>query len=140
MPTNTLEDCRLFPLRSFRDERGGLAVVEEGLDLSFTPRRIFFLHDISPGASRGGHAHRRSDEVVIALKGQVTVRLFDGNEKREYNLTDTSKGLYLPPMIWIDLYGFTENSIVLALASHQFDESDYIRDMETYLTAAKDVV
>ena len=133
MLTNTLEDCRLFSLRSFKDERGALSVVEEGLDLPFTPRRIFFLHDIQEGASRGGHAHRQSDEVVIALKGAVTVRLFDGRSEREYQLTDPSQGLYLPPMIWIDLYDFTKDSLVLALASHQFDESDYIRNRDAFL-------
>lgn len=139
MRSNTLEDCRLFSLRSFKDERGALSVVEEGADLPFTPKRIFFLHDIQEGASRGGHAHRRSDEVVIALKGAATVRLCDGRSECEYRLSAASVGLYLPPMIWIDLYDFTKDSLVLALASHQFDEADYIRSRSVFLSVIEGI-
>jgi UDP-2-acetamido-3-amino-2,3-dideoxy-glucuronate N-acetyltransferase len=133
----TLADCRLVPLPSFADGRGSLTAMETGKELPFQPSRVFFLKGTPEGEGRGGHAHRASDEFLVALEGGVTVRLYDGREEREFRLEKPDAGLYLPPMIWIDLYDFTADSLTLAIASHPYDRSDYLFDKAEYERAMR---
>jgi acetyltransferase-like isoleucine patch superfamily enzyme/dTDP-4-dehydrorhamnose 3,5-epimerase-like enzyme len=135
----SLADCSLVPLPTHPDaERGTLTALQVGDQLPFQPGRIFFLEGTPPGGRRGGHAHRASDELVVSLRGAITVRLWDGREDREFRLDSSSQGLYLPPMIWIDIYDFTSDSLTLAIASHAYDPADYLYDKEAYRSMMTD--
>lgn len=129
----SVDDCQILRLRTFTDGRGSLTVAQAGLDLSFQPSRVFFLHGFTGNERRGAHAHLRSDEALICVQGGVTVDLFDGEQRARYRLSSSSEALYIAPTIWVDLHEFDSGSIILALASHEFEEADYIRDLESYL-------
>lgn len=129
----SLADCRIIDLPAFDDkERGTLTAIQFGDQLPFQPSRIFFFEGTKPGGRRGGHAHLASDELVVSLRGGVTVKLWDGREEREFRLEKSSEGLYLPPMIWIDVYDFTPDALTLAIASHPYDPADYLYDRDAY--------
>jgi len=88
------------------------------------------------GAERGGHAHRTLRQLIIAASGSFDVNLDDGQERRSFHLNRSYSGLYLAPMVWREIENFSGGSVCLVLASAPFDESDYIRDYDTYCAAA----
>jgi dTDP-4-dehydrorhamnose 3,5-epimerase-like enzyme len=133
-----LDRCRLFNIPSFSVDRGMLTVIEAHKELPFLPRRVFWISGVPQDKQRGGHAHRTCDELVICLQGSVQVILKDGQRSKNFRLENSAEGLYLPPMVWIDLFDFSEGSIVLALASLSFMEADYIRDWDAYISEIRE--
>jgi DNA-binding transcriptional LysR family regulator len=123
----------LWRLPRFRDHRGSLVVAELPEDLPFPPRRIFAVYDV-PGADvRGEHAHRECEQLLVATHGALSVRVDDGSESREVRLDVPSVALYLPPMIWGVQHRFSEDAVLLVLASHAYDADDYIRDRDEFV-------
>ena len=114
-----------FPVT--HDPTGNLTPIE-WYDLPFTPKRVFYLHDVPGGARRGGHAHRELQEIIIALSGSFDVRTYDEKGERRWPLNRADGGLYIPPNVWRHLDNFSSNAIALVLASTPYDASDYIRD------------
>ena len=133
----TIKDCRLINFPKIADARGNLSVIEENKQVPFQIRRIFYLYDIPSGATRGGHAHKISEQVIIALSGSFEVILDDGYRRKSFFLNRPHYGLYIPPGIWRELENFSSNSIALTLTSTFFDEKDYIRDYETFKTTVQ---
>jgi dTDP-4-dehydrorhamnose 3,5-epimerase-like enzyme len=128
---------RFIDFRTIHDPTGNLTPIEERADVPFDIRRVFFLYDVPGGAARGGHAHRSLQEVVIAVSGSFDVVVEDGTARARYTLNRAYYGLYLPPMVWLNLENFSSNSVALALCSQLFDESDYFRDREEFLRLAR---
>jgi hypothetical protein len=124
--------------RTIHDPSGNLTPIEERTDVPFDIRRVFFLYDVPGGAERGGHAHRRLEEVVVAVSGSFDVMVEDGTARARYSLNRAYYGLYLPPMVWLNLENFSSNSVALVLASLPFDESDYFRDRASFLRLLRD--
>ena len=122
-----LSDCREIQFPTVRDPAGDLAVVDEG-EVPFRIRRVYYLFSVPPGARRGGHAHRRLEQVLIAVSGRFDAVLDDGRRRREVPLEVPSVGLYVPRMIWRELANFSADAVCLVLASEPYDEADYIRD------------
>lgn len=123
-----------FPRR--RDERGRLTFAGQD-ELPFAIARIFYLRDVPAGMARGGHAHRITEQVLIALAGRFTLELTDGAATRTFHLRSPDRGLYVPAMLWDRLRDFTAGAVALILASTHYSESDYIRDWDEFQRAAR---
>ncbi len=115
---------QILKIAARSDARGSLGILEWS-DVPFTPRRLYFLHEIPAGAVRGGHSHRKSEELLIALSGAVTVTTIQDSSKKRFRLDNASDGLYIPVGVWHQLEDFSGNAVVLAVASEPYDPDDY---------------
>lgn len=127
-----LEKVKMIDLPRITDPRGNLSVVQGGSHIPFDIRRVFYLYDVPGGATRGGHAHHREQQVLIAVSGSFDVELDDGHEKMRVTLNRPFRGVLIPPGVWRELDNFSSGSVCLTLSSIDYDESDYIRDYETF--------
>ncbi len=107
--------------------QGNLTPVEAKRDVPFALARVYYFYDIPGGETRGGHAHHRLEQVIVAVTGSFDVVLDDGSERRAFRLDRAYRGLYIPPMIWRELEGFSSGAIGIVLASEPYAEDDYIR-------------
>ena len=134
MKQTTLNDCRLIELDTIgHQRRGNLTVCENGYNMPFDVKRVYYLYDVPGGESRGGHSHRELHEMIVAVSGSFTVTLDDGKEKRSYMLNRYNKGLHIVPGIWRTLDDFSSGAVCLVLASDKYIEADYIRLYEDFL-------
>jgi len=133
MIKTSVYDCSLIELPVNHREKGNLTVIENGKQIPFDIRRIYYLYDVSAGESRGGHAHKELKQLIVAASGSFDIVLFDGIVKRTVTLNRPFNGLLIVPGIWRELNNFSSGSVSLVLASHEYDENDYIRNYEEYL-------
>jgi oxalate decarboxylase/phosphoglucose isomerase-like protein (cupin superfamily) len=131
-----LSDCRIIGFPKINDPRGNLTFIEGGNHLDYDIKRVYYIYDVPGGAARGGHAHRETHELLVAMSGSFDVVLFDGNVEQRFNLNRSHYGLYVPPMTWRHLENFSSGSVCMVLASLPYDEADYYRDLDEFLTAA----
>jgi len=136
--TPSKEPSPLVQLATIADPRGNLIVAELAKQLPFVVKRIFMINDVPNGQMRGEHAHKKCHQFLIATTGSVNVVLDDGTARREYVLSDPSIGLHIQPGIWGIQYKYTEQAVLLVLASHEYDPSDYIRDYDAFLQWKKE--
>lgn len=132
IPSTSLADCRMLELPRIERPQGNLTPVEGENDVPFELARVYYFYDIPGGEARGGHAHVELKQVIVAVMGSFDVVLDDGSERRTFRLERAYHGLYVPPMIWRELEGFSSGGIGVVLASRPFAEEDYIRDYETF--------
>ncbi|PBB19534.1 WxcM-like domain-containing protein [Mesorhizobium sp. WSM4313] len=125
--------CELWRLPHFSDLRGELAPLEFGHNLPFKPLRSFLVYGVRSDKVRGEHAHRQCQQFLIATHGRLSVVVDDGHDRKEVSLADPSVGLYLPPGVWGIQYKFQPDTVLLVMASHPYDASDYIRDYSDFL-------
>jgi hypothetical protein len=130
---NSVFECNLLHLKQIGDRNGHITSINNNIDLPFATKRIFYLYDIPGGESRGAHAHKQCHQFLVATSGSFEVLLDDGKTKRQVLLNRPDIGLHIPPGIWASEINFSSGSICLVLASHEYDESDYIRDYEDFL-------
>jgi dTDP-4-dehydrorhamnose 3,5-epimerase-like enzyme len=133
-----IDRCRIINFPKITDYRGNLSFIEEKNQIPFEIKRVYYLYDVPSGATRGGHAHRQLQQVVIALSGSFDVVLDDGFERRRFFLNRPHYGLYISPKVWRELENFSSNSVALSLVSQVFDETDYIRNYEVFKQEVKD--
>lgn len=126
-----LEKVRLIDLPSVVDSRGVLTAIESTRDIPLKLKRIFYMHHITD--DRGGHAHRDTDQVVVAISGSFHIELFDGFHSLCFELDNPTKGLYIPRMIFISMSKFTEHAVCLVLANSYYDITRSFRTQEAYL-------
>ncbi len=126
--------CTLFDLPFRRDERGALAFVEAGGPLPFDVRREFHLFDLRAGVARGGHAHKACHQFLIAMTGTFRIFTDDGKARREWVLSSPTQGLHVPPGHWVELVPADDSSVLSVLASLGYDEADYIRTKQEFLS------
>ncbi|MHB8368059.1 MAG: sugar 3,4-ketoisomerase [Leptospirales bacterium] len=131
-----LSSCKLIELPKIMQPSGNLTSIEGRVHLPFDIRRVYYLYDVPGGAERGGHAHKKLQQFVIAMTGSFDVILNDGKEKRVFHLDRSCYGLYLSTMVWRELNNFSPGSVCLVLASEHYDESDYYRNFGQYISAA----
>jgi hypothetical protein len=129
----SLSECKIMELPKIASERGNLTFIEMNRHVPFDIKRIYYLYDVPGGESRGGHAHKELQQFIIAASGSFDVVLDDGHEKARHHLNRSYYGLYLPPMTWRELDNFSSGSVCLVLASDFFEESDYIRNYESFI-------
>lgn len=127
---------RLIDLPVISDPRGDLTFVEGGRHVPFDIARVYYLYNVPVDAERGGHAHRNLSQVVFALSGSFRLTLDDGRERREIWLRDPRRGVLIENLVWREMDAFSQGAVVMVLASHRYDEADYIRDHADFLAAA----
>jgi len=134
-----IADCKIIELPKVTDPRGNLTYVEEGRNIPFEIKRVYYLYDVPGGAVRAGHAHKQLHQFVIAIAGSFDVALDDGFEKKQVHLDRSYYGLYIAPMTWREIDNFSSGSVCVVLASDFYDESDYFRDYADFVKAAEAV-
>jgi hypothetical protein len=133
----TLRLCKTIELPKTSDPRGNLTFLEANRHVPFGIERVYYLYDVPGGAERGGHAHLGLEQLIIAMSGSFDVVLDDGRERQRFHLNRSYYGLYVCPMIWRELDNFSSGSVCLVLASNRYDEADYIRNYDDFLSAVK---
>ena len=128
----------LYSLASVPDMRGNLVVGEYSKELPFQPERMFMVYDVPNSKVRGAHAHKECHQFLIAAHGSINVILDDGEQRREYCLSDAKTGLYIEPGVWGIQYKYSADAVLLVLASHPYDADDYIRDYNTFIEWKKE--
>lgn len=132
-----LNDCRLIDLPKIEDARGNLTFIEGMNHIPFDIKRVYYLYDVPGGSDRGAHAHKRLHQFMIAMSGSFDILLDDGFDKKRFHLNRSYFGIYIPPMMWRYLDNFSSGAVCMVLASDPYDESEYIRDYDDFLLAAK---
>jgi hypothetical protein len=127
------ELCPIIQFSDFGDERGKLVVVEGGIGIPFDIKRVFYIYESDSTVVRGQHANKDSEFVLINVSGESKVRITDGKEELVVELDRPMMGLYIPKMIWKDMYDFSSDSVLLVLASTHYDGSEYIRNFDEYV-------
>jgi hypothetical protein len=133
MKNSTVYDCTIIELDKCHRVKGNITVVENNITVPFAVRRTYYLYDIPGGESRGAHAHKELQQLIIAASGSFNVTLDDGNIKRTFMLNRPYQGLLIVPGIWRTLDDFSSGSVCLVLASHPYEKEDYIRDYNEFL-------
>lgn len=129
-----VEDCGIIELdRHHSQRKGDISVVENGKEVPFDVKRIYYLYDVPGGADRGGHAHKELYQLIVAASGAFTVVLDDGTNKKAFTLNRPYQGLLIKPGIWRTLTNFSSGSICMVLASSLYDEKDYMRSYEEFM-------
>ena len=126
-------DCSVVHMPKVKNRVGNITALENDIDLPFKVKRVFYLYDIPGGESRGAHAHRECHQFLVAASGSFEVFLDDGKVKRTVMLNQPFKGLHIPPGIWASEINFSSGAICLVLASHGYEENDYIRNYNQFL-------
>ena len=131
------ERCRIINFADLGDERGKLVVIEGGLAIPFDIQRVFYIYGSDETVVRGQHANRESEFVLINVSGTSKVRITDGKEEFNVELNKPMMGVYIPKMVWKDMYDFSPDSLLLVLASTHYDGKEYIRNFDEYLKEIK---
>lgn len=127
------DQYKILEFGDLGDERGKLVVVEGNMDIPFEIKRVFYIYGSDKEVVRGQHANRTSEFVLINVSGSSKVRVDNGFEEEIIELNRPRMGLYLPTMVWKDMYDFSEDSVLLVLANTHYDAKEYIRDYDEYL-------
>jgi len=133
---NIIQLAQMLEFSQKGDERGHLVIVEGMEDIPFEIKRIFYIYGSNGGVVRGQHANRESEFVLINVAGTSKVKVKDGKGNEViFSLNKPHTGIYLPKMLWKDMYDFSENSVLLCLASTHYNAEEYIRDYDEFKKA-----
>lgn len=127
-----VENCRMIDFKKITDGRGSLTPIQHPEDLPFEINRVYYLYDVNKDTPRGFHSHRDLEQVLIAVNGQIKIRIKTPLEEEIILLDDPSKGLFIGPMVWREMFDFSEGAALLVLASKKYDETDYLRNYDEY--------
>ena len=127
------EKCSILYFSDLGDERGKLVVIEGNQSIPFEIKRVFYIYQSDSTVVRGQHANINSEFVLINVAGKSKVRITDGIEEYIVELNKPMMGVYIPKMIWKDMYDFSPDSVLLVLSNTHYDDSEYIRDYTEYL-------
>ncbi|MBE9469355.1 MAG: WxcM-like domain-containing protein [Bacteroidetes bacterium] len=134
MNNSSVYDCSIIELdKHHSDRKGNISVVENKKTIPFDVKRVYYLYDVPGGESRGSHAHKELNQLIVAASGSFSVTLDDGNVKRTFTLNRPYQGLYVVPGIWRELDDFSSGSVCMVLASAKYYAGDYIRDYDKFL-------
>ena len=115
------------------DDRGMLVALEEGKEIPFPVKRVYYMYDTVPGVRRGFHAHKCLEQILICIHGSCKIHLDNGKETEEVELNNPYEGLYIPNNIWREMYDFSPDAVLMVLASVIYDEADYIRSYDEFI-------
>jgi dTDP-4-dehydrorhamnose 3,5-epimerase-like enzyme len=130
-------DVKFIQLQKHGDERGSLIALEDQKNVPFTIRRVYYLFGTKEGVRRGFHAHKNLTQLIIAVRGSCRFLLDDGTEQITLTLDNPAQGLIVSPMMWREMYDFSEDCVLMVLADSHYDETDYVRSYEDFSQNAK---
>lgn len=133
-----IEDCKFLEFPQNGDERGHLVVIEGNQNIPFDIKRVFYIYGSDRDVIRGRHANYNSEFVLINVSGTSKVKVDDGANQKIFHLDRPHVGIYLPKLVWKEMYDFSEDSVLLCLSSEHYDANEYIRDYDKYLTIIKE--
>lgn len=119
------------------DDRGQLVVLEEMKDIPFKIKRVYFMYDTAKNVTRGYHAHKSLEQVLVCIHGTCKIRLDNGREKKVVPLEKPYEGLYVSNLMWREMFDFSSDAVLLVLSSEFYDEADCIRDYDEFLKFLK---
>lgn len=128
-----MELCRLLDFKDLGDERGKLVVIEGEHDIPFEIKRVFYIYGSDSDVVRGKHANKQSEFVLVNVSGKSKIRVTDGVSEYIVELNKPMQGIYIPKMIWKDMYDFSPDSVLLVLTNTHYNKEEYIRDYNEYL-------
>jgi hypothetical protein len=131
--TPRVYDCNIIYLPKIGDRNGHITAINNFDEIPFAVNRIFYLYDIPGGEARGAHAHKECHQFLVAASGSFELLMDDGFTQRQVLLNRPNMGLHVLPGIWASEINFSSGAICLVMASHIYDEKDYIRDYTKYL-------
>lgn len=129
---SSIHNCNVMDLSKIHNRAGNITIYRNGLSEPFDVKRIYYLYDVPGGTERGGHAHKKLYQLIIAASGSFDVILDDGRNKKIVELNRPYFGLLILPGIWREIVNFSSGAICLVLASHKYNEDDYIRNYQVY--------
>lgn len=132
-----IENCTILDLPRINDPRGNLTFVESSRHIPFAIQRVYYLYDVPGGSARGGHAHKALHQLIIAMSGSFDIHLDDGYAKKTVHMNRSYYGLYVCPMIWREIDNFSSGAVCMVLASEYYDELDYYRDYNQFVSDAQ---
>jgi len=130
-------EIKFVQLQKHGDERGRLVALEDQRNVPFPIRRVYYLFETKSDIRRGFHAHRELKQLAIVVRGSCRFHLDDGKEKIDLLLDNPAQGLLLPPMLWHEMYDFSDDCVLMVLADGHYDESDYIRGYDEFVELVK---
>lgn len=131
--TSRVEDCELIELGKNHHANGNLTVVENGMQVPFDIKRVYYLYDVPGGEERGGHSHKALKQFIVAISGAFDVVIDDGINQHTITLNRPYQGLLIVPGIWRVINNFSSGAVCLVLASEHYDEADYVRDYQEFM-------
>lgn len=126
-------DIKMIEFKPHGDDRGQLIALEENKEIPFSIKRVYYMYETGCDARRGKHAHKNLQQVLICIHGKCTIHLDDGYETKEILLDRPSVGLYVTNNMWREMYDFSEDAVLMVLASELYDEADYIRNYDEFI-------
>ncbi|EEW1457608.1 TPA: WxcM-like domain-containing protein [Escherichia coli] len=126
-------DIKLITFRQHGDERGLLVALEEKIDVPFAIKRVYYLYNTLSGVSRGFHAHKKTRQLAVVVKGSCVIRFDDGKNKKDIILDTPMHGVLIEPEMWHEMYDFSEDCVLMVLADEIYNETDYIRNYEEFI-------
>jgi len=129
----SIYNCCVIELNRIHNRSGNLTSIEGMNNIPFNLKRLYYLYDVPGGAERGGHAHKKLEQLIVAASGCFDVVLDDGKNRKVVELNRSYYGLYVVPGIWREIINFSSGAICLVLASEKYDAADYLRDYNEYL-------
>ncbi|MDF0729873.1 FdtA/QdtA family cupin domain-containing protein [Pseudomonas entomophila] len=115
------------------DARGSLVALERERNVPFEIRRVYFIYNTAEGVSRGYHAHRKLRQVAVCVAGSCTMVLDDGHKREEVVMDSPERGLLIEDLVWREMHHFSDNCVLMVLASEYYDEADYVRDYQKFI-------
>ena len=134
-----MELCRLLDFKDLGDERGKLVVIEGEKDIPFEIKRVFYIYGSDSKVVRGQHANKESEFVLVNVAGKSKVRVTDGIDEHIVELSKPMQAIYIPKMVWKDMYDFSNDSVLLVLASSHYNAAEYIRDYDEFVKEIQNV-
>lgn len=132
--------CYPIEVPAITDPRGDLTFIEGGNHVPFEIKRIYYIYNVPVDSLRGGHAHRDLEQVVFALSGSFRMTVDDGRKRQEHYLRNPRKGIYMSRLVWREMDRFSQGAVCMVLASHAFDETDYLRDYDEFLAVVRKTI
>ena len=126
-----------YAFQQHGDERGQLVALEEIKDIPFKVKRVYYMYDTGKDVTRGFHAHKKLEQILICIHGSCKIRLDNGFEKKVVPLEKPYEGLYVSNSMWREMFDFSEDAVLMVLASELYDEADYIRSYDEFLEFVK---
>ena len=127
-----IKNTNFFTFKCFHDKYGHLVPVESNIDIPFEIKRIYYIYGVQKGVRRGFHSHRNLKQALICVHGSVKILVKTPLQNEEIVLNSPQTALYIGPMVWREMYEFSDDAVLLVLANEHYDVQDYIRDYKTY--------